>query len=293
MNNPPESTSEITDIIWDADNTLWDWVLYAVHAYEAMSKCISDETGIPETKVAAAMKRFYTDVGTIENPFLIQGLYSMGFFKEVEDFNLDELIEKAQQTFSDVRSEYLELYPGIEQILEKTHEMGIKNHIVTDAPGFQASMRLQRFGLGRLITSVNTMPSPEPKTLPKKFRERQRKGKYKVPFTVRTVDKEKPQTNLEKIVKYTRNQFQKRVRIIGDNLQKDGKLAINNNCGCYLAEYGIAKTDLLKRILRFAPAKAARKNVATEKSLDLNNLPPNITPIDSPAQLAEELGLNL
>ncbi len=289
MNTP----DHITDIVWDADNTLWDWVTYAVHAYKAMAKCIAQETGIPEPKVAAAMKKFYTDVGTMENPFLIQGLQTMGFFKEVKNFNSDDLIEKAQSVFSKIRYDNLKLYKGIDEILKMTHESGINNHILTDAPGFQAAMRIRHFDLQDYIKSVNTMPSPEPKTLPKKFRERKREGKYAVPFTVRTVDKEKPHTNLEKVLHMTREQISRKVLIIGDNAPKDGKLALNHNCAGIIAAYGIADPHLLKRILRFAPAKVARKNVATEQSLDLNNLPPNITPVDSPSKLTEELGLKL
>ncbi len=274
----------ITDIVWDADNTLWDWVTYAVHAYEAMAQCIADETGISEPKVAAAMKRFYTDVGTMENPFLIQGLHSMGFFKNVKNLNLDDLIVKAQAVFSKVRYDNLKLYEGMDKILKMTHESGINNHILTDAPGFQAAMRIRHFGLQDYIKSISTMPSPEPRTLPKKFRERMARGKYHVPFTVRTVNREKPFTDLEKVLHMTREQIARHVLIIGDNAPKDGKLAINNNCAGIIAAYGIADADLLKRILRFSPAKTAKKNMAVEESTEIKL--PNA---HSPAELEQKI----
>ncbi len=266
MKNP----DRITDIVWDADNTIWDWVSYAVLAYEAMSQCIADETGIPEPKVAAAMKKFYTDVGTVENPFLIQGLHSMGFFKNVKNLNLDDLIVKAQAVFYEVRDDNLKLYEGMDRILKMTHESGINNHILTDAPGFQAAMRIKHFELQDYIKSVNAMPSPEPRTLPKKFRERMARGKYHVPFTVRYVDREKPFTDLEKVLHMTREQIARHVLIIGDNPPKDGKLALNNNCAGIIAAYGIAHADLLKRFLRFSPAKTAKKNMAIEESTQIN-----------------------
>ena len=290
---PPCPTQEITDIVWDADNTIWNWVTYAVHAYEAMSQCIASETGIPEPYVAAAMKRFYTDVGTLENEFLIQGLQAMGFFKKVPKLNLEDLIHKAQATFSRVRSKYLQLYEGIDLIFQETHRIGIKNHILTDAPGFQASMRLQHFGLGELVESVNTMPAADPKTLPKKFKERQRKGKYKVPFTVRVVDKEKPYTDLEKILHLTRDQIRQRVAVIGDNLAKDGKLAIRYGCRYGLARYGFAGEDLLKRLLRFAPARTAKKNVAIEENPEISDLPENIKLINTSSDLADFIGISI
>jgi len=289
----PIITPETTDIIWDADNTLWDWVTYAVHAYEAMSQCIADETGIPEPKVAAAMKRFYSDVGTMENEFMIQGLYSMGFFKGIKEFDMDNLINKAQSTFSRVRSKYIKLYDHIEEILKQLHERGIKNHLLTDAPGIQAAMRLMYFHLGEYFTSVNAMRAANPRTLPKKFRDRQRRGKYKHPFVVRTVDEPKPDTNIEKITHLTRSQIPKKVINAGDNLLKDGGVSIKNGNPCIIAGYGFAKEDMLKRLLRFAPVKTARQNVSIGKTPDINALPANITLVNSTREMAAALGIDL
>lgn len=284
---------EITDIIWDADNTLWDWVLYAVHAYEAMSQLISDETGIPEPRVAAAMKRFYSDVGTMENPYLIQGLHAMGFFKGVKNFDMDELIDKVQATFSKVRNEFLELYEEIREILAGIHKKGLRQHVLTDAPGIQAPMRLQHFHLGEFFTSVNIMHAADPKTLPKKFREKQRMGEYDVAFKVRIVNKEKPGSDVEKITSLTRKQIPKRVLNIGDSLPKDGGLAMRYGNRCILAGYGIPKEELLKRLLRFAPVKTARKNVSMEKTPDIKSLPENIMLAESVRDLAGQLKLLL
>lgn len=281
--------NDITDIVWDADNTLWDWVTYAVYAYEAMSRCISDETGIPESKVATAMKRFYSDVGTMENPYLVQGLTSMGLFKGIKNFDMDSLINQVQSTFSKVRNQNLHLYDGIAEILAELHKIGIKNHILTDAPGIQAPMRLQHFDLGEFFSSVNIMRAADPKTLPKKFREKQRSGKYDVPFTVRTVDEEKPDSNLEKITHMTRQQIPGRVINIGDNLPKDGGVALKYGNKCLLTGYGFAKEDLLKRLFRFAPIKAAKKNVSVGNTPQMNSLPDNIILVNSTRELETKL----
>lgn len=286
-------TPETTDIVWDADNTLWDWVVYAVHAYEAMSQCISDETGIPEPQVAAAMKRFYSDVGTMENPYLIQGLYSMGFFKGVKDFDMDYLIDKAQSTFSEVRKQYLTLYEYIRKIIEELHKRGLRQHILTDAPGIQAPMRIQHFKLGEYFDSVNIVRPADPKSLPKKYREKQRVGEYKVPFKVRIVDKPKPHPNLEQVTRLTRKKIGTRVINIGDNVPKDGGESLHYDNRCIIAGYGIAKEDYLIRLLRFAPAKTAKQNVSLEKAPDINALPPNMIMANSTRELAELLGISL
>ena len=75
--------TEITDVVFDGDNTIWDWVTYAAHAYDAMLHCIINETKKSEIEVVAAMKAFYTEVGTLEHEGLIQGMNAKGFFKNI------------------------------------------------------------------------------------------------------------------------------------------------------------------------------------------------------------------
>jgi phosphoglycolate phosphatase-like HAD superfamily hydrolase len=266
--NKLENKDNVKRIIWDADNTLWDWVGYAVHAYEAMADCISKETGIPEPEVAAAMKRFYTDAQTIENPWLIQGMHSKGLFKNVKKFDLDDLIEKAQNIFNEQRRKYLKLYPGIKQLLSATKESGIQNDILTDAPSFQAARRIVHFGLHKNITNFYTMPAAHPTRLPKKFLERQLKGKYSLPFNVKEIHEEKPNTDLEELLQMTRAEIARHVVIIGDNPKKDIALAQKYGCRAIHASYGLASPQHLQRLLRFSPERATKRNVATQGAKD-------------------------
>ena len=91
---------EIKEIIWDADNTIWNWVRYAARAYPKMAEVIADETGIPCEDVVANMKQYYTTVGTMESPWLIQGLEQMGFFKRArKTININDLRLKAKTVF--------------------------------------------------------------------------------------------------------------------------------------------------------------------------------------------------
>ena len=167
----------ITDVIWDGDNTIWDWMTYAVHAYEAMSQTIAKETGIPDNQIAAAMKKFYTVAGTIEDPGLIQGLVEADFFKDVPNFHHDRLIEKAQKAFTKERKKYLKVYPGVHQVIKTVHENKIKNRILTDAPAPQAAMRIRHSKIDPFLTQVNAQPFKKTKNLPPKFLKREMKGK--------------------------------------------------------------------------------------------------------------------
>ncbi len=50
--------SDIKHVVWDGDNTIWDWMGYAVPAYEAMCKSISRLSRKSFKATAAAMKDF-------------------------------------------------------------------------------------------------------------------------------------------------------------------------------------------------------------------------------------------
>lgn len=271
MNQPLENFDEITDIVMDADNTLWDWVSYAVPAYEAMSTHIAKKMGIAEPKVALAMKRFYTAMGTMENVFLIQGLDAMGFFKNHPELNLEELIEEVQKIFTETRRQYLKLYDGTEKTFHGLIKNGKKITILTDAPGIQAPMRLKHFGLYESDPKkmqVYALKAKKPKILPRKFMERKLRGKYDVPFKIGYIDEEKPDTDLFEVLKMTREEIRKHVIIIGDNEKKDMALAKKYGCRGLLAKYGEASTEMLARLLRFAPTRIAKKNVSVENSSD-------------------------
>lgn len=283
---------QITDIIWDGDNTLWDWMKYAVEAYEAMSQTIADETGKPEPEVAAAMKRYYTMMGTIEDERMIQGLEAEGFFRDVPGFNMDRLIEKAQKIFTDVRDKNFHVYPGIYKVIKTVSGYGINNRILTDAPARQAKARLKhkRFGK-KVIKHVNAMPSRDPDNLPEIFRRREREGKYDVDFDVTEIPWEKPHSNLEEILRMTRDQIRKHVVIIGDNDRKDMELVRRYGCRGIHAVYGETTEDLLKRLLRFAPERVAKKNSSVGGESAAKNLPSTVenrieleTPGDKSAQ---------
>lgn len=259
-----EEFGPVTDVIWDGDNTIWDWMKYAVEAYEAMAQTIAEETGKPEPEVAAAMKKYYTMAGTIEDERMIQGLEAMGFFKDCTSLDRDQLIQKAQKSFSDARRKNLRIYHGAHKVFKTIHENNIRNRILTDAPARQAKMRIRRSRLGPLLTHVNALPSNNHPDLPAAFRERENAGKYDIDFAITEIPTEKPHTNLEEILDMTRAQISRHVVIIGDNDRKDMELVRRYGCRGIHAVYGETTEDLLKRLLRFAPERVAKKNSSVQ-----------------------------
>ncbi|MBU1953347.1 HAD hydrolase-like protein [Patescibacteria group bacterium] len=261
---------EIKEIIWDADNTIWNWVRYAARAYPKMAATIAEETGIPADDVIAAMKKYYTATGTLESPWLIQGLEQMGFFKRAKKrINIEELRLRAKAVFQHYRNKYFKKYPGVGEVMKTAHEQGIKNRILTDAPRIQAVMRIKRSKLDEYITSIHAVKTRETITnLPPEIAEAQKNGKYDINCEVEELEVEKPDTRLEHILKISaqtshsaRSYIQKCVAIAGDNDAKDMELARRYGCLGIHAQWGKPDPADLEVLKHFAPEKIVQKNM--------------------------------
>ncbi len=252
---------EIEMVIYDGDNTIWDWLAYATPAYEAMAKCISEETGIPEDDIIKAMQDFYVSANSIENEGLVQGLEAMQIFDKVKNYDRTELIRKAQKTYSDVRRANMHVYPGIQKVMKATNETKKGNIILSDAPSFQVAMRIKHSKLSPYIKEVFARPTAKI-SLPPEIEERRKKGLYEAPFKVTEIEDEKPDTDLEKILKMTKEEIRKYVVIIGDNDKKDMGLARRYGCRGIHAVYGLPTAEMGRRIARFSPQSVLKKNMS-------------------------------
>ena len=67
--------------VWDIDNTISNWMSYAVLTYEAMCATIAEIADKSFDETAAEMKKFYAAKGTLEDEGLIQGLNEAGFLR--------------------------------------------------------------------------------------------------------------------------------------------------------------------------------------------------------------------
>lgn len=242
-------------VVWDGDGTLWDWMSYAVPAYEAMCDEIASIAGKSSDETAAAMKAYYTTVGTMEDERLVQGLNSAGFFNHIKDFDINNCIRRAQSTFAGVRTQKLKVYDGIPVVMGEIHDRGIPQILLSDAIRSQAQLRLRFSKLGKYIKEIHCMPSAPSSDIPAEYRR-----VHSDLVVVHELPNEKPHIDLEKVVRKTRKQIKEGVVIIGDNDSKDMVLADLYECLGIKAKYGATTLDLIRRIKRFAPDSAVGRN---------------------------------
>lgn len=263
---------EIKEIIWDADNTIWNWVRYATKAYPAMADEIARQTRKPVEAVEKGMKTYYTRTGTIESPWLIQDLQRQSFFEDLgwDQNRINQLRDDVHQIFKDERTKHFRMYRGIGDILKTTRAHNIINHIVTDAPAPQARLRLKRSNLHKYITDVYALKfHDEHNEAPDHIKAKEAAGEYHVPFTIYELDAEKPDTRLEDITHAMGEKhgnisdyIRDHVAIIGDNPKKDMALARKYGCLGIQADWGKPTPEELAILARFAPEKVVRKNTS-------------------------------
>lgn len=270
MNSPESNQNTSTDlslVIWDLDGTVWDWLRYAAPAYEAMCQVIAARSGRSYDLTADAMQAFYTEKGTLEDEGLVQWLEDIGFFRHMPDFDLQTMIDAAQQTFADVRLKNLHVYPGISKVMSDIREMGLRQIILTDAPGYQAQSRLRHSNLSHNISAIYAMPTATVRDLPRKVDAatgvEYRRPRLEIPQF--TVNAEKPYTDLESVTDMTREAISRKVVIIGDNDAKDMELARRYDFLGVHAAYGAADRKLVARIQRFAPPHVTHRNMQVEE----------------------------
>lgn len=285
-----DNVDEIEEALWDGDNTMWVWLEYAVPAYEAMSQKIAELTGKPEPKVAAAMKQFYTAMGTMEHEGLIQWLNKDGFFKDVKGYDMSNMIIEAQKAFSKARHDHLHVFRGIQKIVKEFAKRNITNSLLTDAPVNQGRARLKRSRMVKHFKRIIAMPAAKIDDLPEKFKRKEKEGYYDLNIETHIVEREKPFTNLQKVLRMTNAQIRKHVLVLGDNDSKDMEIPRSWGCRGIHLIHNNPKEDLKRRIARFAPEDSLRKH--TNIFAPVYGKSDRIVVVDKVSDIAQVLGLN-
>ena len=244
--------SGVNVVVWDGDNTIWDWMGFAVPAYTAMRDAITILARKSSEETSEAMKAFYAQKGSVESEGLVQGLHQAGFFNSNSEFNVAQAAKEIQQLFSTVRRKHLKLYPAIADTVQRIHDLGCLQVVLTDAPGNQAAARLKHFRLSPYFDEVYAMQSAElPEHAPTEG----------FVHTSYVVDQEKPHSNLEAILGMTREGIARHVAIVGDNKVKDMGLADRYGALGVLAAYGHHPFTFIEPFLQFVPEPVAGRNV--------------------------------
>src|ERR1700730_16583416 len=116
-------SSEISVVITDLDNTLFDWVETWFRSITALVDRLVTDSGIAREQLLDEIHDVHQRHGTSEYAFLIEELPSLRALHPNED--LARLFDGAIHDFRKARKDSLRLFPGVMETLQTLKRQGI------------------------------------------------------------------------------------------------------------------------------------------------------------------------
>lgn len=268
---------QIDTVVWDADNTMWDWITMHLAGMRAMANKISDVTGISEEEVRGSMGRVYGRAGTFDYKPLIQEMdviekWAKGIQPERE--KIARVIDLAMSThtaYTQSRHETFRMYPDVPEVLSELETNEVRNVVLSDAPISKVIRRLKRFGIDRHFNLICGRPEPmvdeqrgKGEEALKHYEDLRRQGDvYRVKGkTEILVDQKKPDVKLAPLLGKKEEEVKESVVVVGDNFEKDPGTAHKNECYGLYARFGAADIDSVSGLYDFAPPTVVNRNAA-------------------------------
>jgi putative hydrolase of the HAD superfamily len=158
MQNPGRTPARrITAVLFDMDNTLWDFVECKIAACDAVNGTLGIDRGRELLYYfLRGDGRSFEDPGHIRDFMTDNGVYS------------EDLFADCCRVYEDVKAGNLAPFPNVERTLTRLKEKGLHLSIVTDAFMENAIARLEQTGLAGMFDEVITADitrcrKPDPK----------------------------------------------------------------------------------------------------------------------------------
>lgn len=241
---------QISLIVTDLDNTLFDWVTMWHAAFTAMVSRLETQSGIPREILEAELQIVFQRHGTSEYAFALQELPSLRALHPNEDPTI--VYGDAIQAYRDARTSTLRLYPGVRETLKKLKGTGCLVVAFTESMSFYTMARLRKLGLDGLLDYVYCPPDH---TTPPTLGRRHTKDWYTLQYTEQRyippgTRKPDPSILLGIIENVATKGQKERTIYIGDSLMKDVKMAQDAGVVDVYAQYGTAVDTEAYEVLR-------------------------------------------
>jgi phosphoglycolate phosphatase-like HAD superfamily hydrolase len=186
---PLENAENITTLVIDADNTLWNWAEMHAYAIQEMAARLQFVTGIPLPQIQASIKRVYKAAGTMDFSMLVQCMDIMHDYaiQHAETFREDpalseelqptqegdkpdsmkekriamhyamqmaNLVETARKAYDAKKGQIFRTYELMGSVMEAIVRAKIQIVLLTDAPTEKTIRRLKHFGLDKYIEKL-------------------------------------------------------------------------------------------------------------------------------------------
>jgi len=250
-------------VIFDLDNTLYNWVDFFAPCFRGMVHALARETGLSEETLYTEFKAVYFKRGSLEWAFSVQELPSL---QNVELEELRDYIRVAKGVFKRVREVNLQAYPRAKETLQRLRDEGYKIVAATNSPKYHAQRRLQELKIDRffdLLIAWEGYEIPDDIPLVDEFTTSETSNPYSGPLADRslTVPEHllKPNVEMYKLVCQQEGFCSDNSWVIGDSIRKDLEPGLSLGLNAIWAKYGThfeeKNWETLLRITHWDPAK--------------------------------------
>lgn len=271
-------------VITDLDNTLYDWVDIWYKSFRAMLDRLVFDSGVSEDVLLPEFKAIHERHRTSEYAFSIEELPSL--LKRYPGENLLVKFEGAIQAFRVARKAALRLYPGVAETLAALRNRGCLVIGYTESMEFYTNYRVRNLHLDGLLDYLYSPPDHE---LPRHMERLYAKEHYDLKGTIhkilaRGAVKPNPEI-LGDIVTELGAEIDECV-YVGDSLMKDVYMAQQAGIADVWAKYGVANSREEYELLR-AVTHWTKEEVEAERKLMPEHLNPTYVLHDNLAELLE------
>lgn len=276
---------QVSLLVTDLDNTLYDWVEMWYKAFESMLEQIVSISGVPRESLEPEIQKIFQKHGTTEYAFLIEEIPSLKIRHPGED--LTKVYQDAINAYRYARSETLRLYPGVLETLKTIKNKGCMIVIFTESMGFYTLRRLKKFGLDGIIDFVYSPPDHnKPEGTERYYEERA----YIFEKTIqRFTPKGESKPNADILLSIIRDNgiasTPQQTIYVGDSLMKDVKMARDAGIIDIYAKYGVVSNSDAYSVLRRV-THWTEEDVEREKKISAEGI---VTPSYTLEKTFEEL----
>lgn len=142
-------------VIFDLDNTLYDWVTYFARSFSAMTRVAAQLLECDHDRLLDDLRHVHQQHHNSEQPFaLLETQIADERLGELSREERYEALRPAFQAFNSRRDQELRLYPGVRETLDRLHDRGALVVAHTEATVPNAMLRLRKLDVERYFSHL-------------------------------------------------------------------------------------------------------------------------------------------
>jgi FMN phosphatase YigB (HAD superfamily) len=262
------TTQQISLLVTDLDNTLYDWVTYFATSFYEMVDVAQATMGMERDRLLDDLREVHQQFHNSEHPFaLLEARCVKEHYSSLTGRQIKERLQAAFSQFKAARDRTLKLYPGVEATLERLRTTGVTIVGHTEATVPVALHRLKKLhilGYFSKLYAVRPLGDSRP--------EEERNSKlFEGAPPIRYLDQEerKPDPRVLRDICADQQVQAGQALYVGDSLSRDIGMAKEAGVPCAWAKYGTVydktRWEQLVRITHWTAKDVERADTARER----------------------------